>query len=114
MTDSKQDEQRAAFEAWAAPIGFRCHWIPAANGRPEGYRSVNTNHAWSAWQAATSSMQAQVEALRADAERYAFVLDCDFNAARKYLPDLDEQEFKAKRRAAIDAFLQVEEGGAHG
>ncbi|UXC38239.1 hypothetical protein [Cupriavidus gilardii] len=42
---------------------------------------------------------------RRDAERYAYVLDCEVVAARKYLPNLDAEEFKAKRRAAHDAAI---------
>lgn len=42
---------------------------------------------------------------RKDAERYAYVLYCEVVAARKYLPNLDAEEFKAKRRAAHDAAI---------
>lgn len=43
-----------------------------------------------------------VEGLRKDAERLEFILSCDFLAARTYLPDLNANDFIAKRRASLD------------
>jgi hypothetical protein len=44
-----------------------------------------------------------------DAERYAFVLECDYRATKHYLPDLDETAHKAKLRAKHDAAMAKEQ-----
>lgn len=52
----------------------------------------------------------EIEKLKKDAERFEYILDCEVIAARRYLPELNESEFKAKRRAAIDAAIAKERG----
>jgi hypothetical protein len=49
-----------------------------------------------------------IDLLAADAKRYGFILNCEFIAARKYLPNLDEHEFKTKRIAHHDAQIEQE------
>lgn len=55
-----------------------------------------------AMQSRINALLEEVEALRKDAERLEFILSCDFLAARTYLPDLNANDFIAKRRASLD------------
>lgn len=68
------DEQRAEFEAWANGAGFNINRQDNDN-----YLYSATRGAWEAWQAATqrqeeriAELEAQVQALTMNAERYQF------------------------------------------
>jgi len=64
---SLPDAQRAAFLAWASD-----RW------RADAYRHISeTSGEWDAWQAALASQATEVEALRADAERWRQFRDGD-------------------------------------
>jgi hypothetical protein len=60
MSDPKQDEMRAQFEAWATANGYRVKWEPADDIAAAGYTSTITHHAWEGYQAAyrAASMRA--------------------------------------------------------
>lgn len=71
----------------------------------EPWRDQMRAYATEACTAAQSRIKAledAVEGLRKDAERLEFILSCDFLAARTYLPDLNANDFIAKRRASLD------------
>jgi hypothetical protein len=51
-------------------------------------------------------LKAEVERLRKDAARYQYILECDVISARKYVPNLNADEYMAKRRAAHDAAMK--------
>jgi len=56
-------------------------------------------------------------ALSSDARRYDYLLTCDYIAASKYLPNLDEAGWKAKLREKHDAAIsavRAAEGGKEG
>jgi len=55
-----------------------------------------------------SEALAERDELKVDAERYEYLLDCEVEAARRYLPSLDADEFKNARRARHSAALQAE------
>ena len=55
-----------------------------------------------------AELEKERDALKADAERYEYLLDCDVEAARRYLPSLDADEFKNVRRARHSVALQAE------
>jgi hypothetical protein len=66
--------------------------------------------AYRAMLASASTPPAGDAELDRDAQRYAYVLDCEVIAARKYLPNLDAEEFKTKRRAAHDVAIAASKG----
>ena len=55
-----------------------------------------------------AELEKERDALKVDAERYEYLLDCEVEAARRYLPSLDADEFKNARRARHSAALQAE------
>jgi len=83
------DEQRAEFEAWvkstASPDdGWWCRQLDDG-----GYSSGPVDDAWKGWQAATqrqqeriAELQAQVQALKLDSERYQFAIDSSIEYGR--------------------------------
>lgn len=66
------DELRAKFEAWA-----KNQRLPIRKGNLDAeYALMETDLAWASWQAAHASRDAEVEALRKDAERYQLLRSC--------------------------------------
>ena len=49
-----------------------------------------------------AALLARLDELEPAARRYEYVIDCDFKAIKKYFTSLDEQTYKAKRRAKHD------------
>lgn len=58
---------------------------------------------------AIEALQAEREALRKDAERLEYILGCDLDAARQYVP-VNREEFMQKRKAKIDAAIAERKG----
>ena len=52
---------------------------------------------------------ARIDELAQDARRYEYVIDCNFKAVKEYFTSLDEQDYKARRRARHDADLSEAE-----
>ena len=52
-----------------------------------------------------AALLARLDELEKDARRYEYVIDCDFKAVKKYFTSIDEQTYKAKRRAEHDAAI---------
>ena len=50
-----------------------------------------------------AALLARLDELEQDARRYKYVVDCDFKAIKRHFKDVDEQTYKAKRRAKHDA-----------
>ena len=50
-----------------------------------------------------AALIARIDELEQDARRYEYVVDCDFKAIKKHFKDVDEQTYKANRRAKHDA-----------
>ena len=77
--------ERAAFECWYRSRSDQCEWVRGlhralkfgAPSMPEAdsrYHDDKTQEAWEAWQAATAQQAAEVQRLRADAERLRYAL----------------------------------------
>lgn len=58
--------------------------------------------------AAITALLAEVDRLMADAERYEYMIDCDFKAGQKYVPSLNEADYKGTLRAKHDAAIAQE------
>ena len=91
------DELRAKFEAWAKSKGSRLTRTLEGND----YWDSWTCAAWVAWQAAHASRDAEVEALKRDAERYRWLRDIGditWTPLRERMPHYDVDK-------AIDAAM---------
>lgn len=64
------DELRAKFEAWCAA---EMNDPQPLKGKRGNYIELDTQLAWTVWQAAHASRDAEVEALKRDAERYRWL-----------------------------------------
>lgn len=99
------DELRAKFEAWYVENAFD---YPS---NPIGSRECGLQ--WKAWQAAHASRDAEVEALRKDAERYrafrrAAIREDDSFIERVMLRIPDKDCTESQFDEAIDAAMQEE------
>lgn len=55
-----------------------------------------------------ADLRARLEKAEKDAERYAYILNCDYLSAKQYVPGLNEEGFKAQRTQAHDAAIAKE------
>jgi hypothetical protein len=70
--------------------------------------SSRREQAIAAWNRRASIPQAAAEP--GDIKRYEYLIDCEYQAARWHLPNLDEAEFKQKLRAKHDAAVVARSG----
>ena len=84
------DELRAKFEAWAKSVKGSPIPLDVSEYHFVTYLDDVTSIAWHAWQAAHASRDAEVEALKRDAERYRWLRDVAWS-----LPAIPQEELPA-------------------
>jgi hypothetical protein len=116
------EKEREAAIKWAEAEFHGCDWFDAneldlvvrgwlarASLQADEGKDAAVEAERKGWQDGMQEAQELLSGEIRDAERYEYLLDCDYIAAKKYLPDLDESEYKAKLRAKHDAALTAKE-----
>ena len=113
------DQERAAFEAWARRArGFSDRYLAQ---QPDGYENEVVEGSWVGWQACAALAaapvqavpEAELDALRKDAERYRWLRDNGTSEWGICVWGDDEQEWAQDMRAAdvvdraIDAAMEL-------